>query len=124
MHLESHALAQMEKFPAVVLERMKLTRIFPLPLLALELLALTTGCLGKNADDAVSPDRTTPPGIVCRSAAATPTSTPTFKAPGRQIVPLVTTSPDGTLGTLSDEWTWIDFPDSRCANGSPTGIAV
>jgi hypothetical protein len=103
---------------------MKLTRIFPLPLLALALLALTTGCLGKNADDAVSPDRTTPPVIVGSSAAATPTSTPTFKAPGRQIVPLVTTSPDGTLGTLSDEWTWIDFPDSRCANGSPTGIAV
>jgi hypothetical protein len=21
-------------------------------------------------------------------------------------------------------WTWIDFPDTRCANGSPTGLAV
>ena len=30
----------------------------------------------------------------------------------------------GDLGAEPDEWTWLDFPDSRCANGSATGIAV
>ena len=25
---------------------------------------------------------------------------------------------------MPDEWTWIDEPDSRCANGTPTGFAV
>jgi hypothetical protein len=24
----------------------------------------------------------------------------------------------------NDTWTWVDFPDSKCANGSPTGIAI
>jgi hypothetical protein len=24
----------------------------------------------------------------------------------------------------ADEWNWLDFPESRCANGSPTGVAV
>jgi hypothetical protein len=24
----------------------------------------------------------------------------------------------------NDTWTWVDFPDSKCASGSPTGIAV
>ena len=24
----------------------------------------------------------------------------------------------------ADEWTWVDFPDSRCGNGTPTGIGV
>jgi hypothetical protein len=24
----------------------------------------------------------------------------------------------------ADQWTWIDFPDSRCASGTPTGIGV
>ena len=28
------------------------------------------------------------------------------------------------LGTAPDDWAWLDFPDSRCANGSSTGIAV
>ena len=30
----------------------------------------------------------------------------------------------GDLGAEPDEWTWLDFPDSRCANGSATGIAI
>lgn len=30
----------------------------------------------------------------------------------------------GPLAASPDEWTWIDFPDSRCANGTPTGVAV
>ncbi len=24
----------------------------------------------------------------------------------------------------ANEWTWVDFPDSKCANGDPTGIGV
>jgi hypothetical protein len=24
----------------------------------------------------------------------------------------------------ADQWTWVDFPDSRCASGTPTGIGV
>jgi hypothetical protein len=24
----------------------------------------------------------------------------------------------------SDQWTWVDFPDSRCASGTPTGIGI
>lgn len=24
----------------------------------------------------------------------------------------------------NDTWTWVDFPDSKCADGSPTGIAI
>lgn len=31
---------------------------------------------------------------------------------------------DSPLGISVDVWAWLDFPDSRCANGSPTGIAV
>ncbi len=34
----------------------------------------------------------------------------------------------GSLPSLSnlpaDTWTWVDFPDSRCGNGTPTGIGV
>jgi hypothetical protein len=34
-------------------------------------------------------------------------------------------SADGSgLGTPPDEWTWLDFPGSRCGNGTATGIAV
>ena len=28
------------------------------------------------------------------------------------------------LETEADAWAWVDFPDSRCANGTATGIAV
>ncbi len=28
------------------------------------------------------------------------------------------------LGAVPEEWTWIAFPDSHCANGTPTGVAV
>jgi hypothetical protein len=31
---------------------------------------------------------------------------------------------DLPLGAAPDVWTWVGFPDSRCADGSPTGIAV
>jgi hypothetical protein len=24
----------------------------------------------------------------------------------------------------ADQWTWVDFPDSKCASGTPTGIAI
>jgi hypothetical protein len=27
-------------------------------------------------------------------------------------------------GLPNDVWTWVDFPDSVCANGTPTGIAI
>lgn len=27
-------------------------------------------------------------------------------------------------GTAANQWTWVDFPDSSCANGSPTGIGI
>lgn len=29
-----------------------------------------------------------------------------------------------TLDLPKDTWTWVDFPDSLCMNGTPTGIAV
>jgi hypothetical protein len=34
------------------------------------------------------------------------------------------TAGGNSLGARPDEWTWIDFPDSRCANGTSTGLAV
>lgn len=30
----------------------------------------------------------------------------------------------GAIVAASETWTWVDFPDSTCANGTPTGIAV
>ncbi len=36
-------------------------------------------------------------------------------------------APDGAPAAISappDTWTWVDFPDSRCGNGSPTGIGI
>jgi Pectinacetylesterase len=46
--------------------------------------------------------------------------------PGEPATASVGVSPtNGSgLGAQADEWTWLDFPDSRCANGAPTGIAV
>ncbi|MFL5305796.1 MAG: pectin acetylesterase-family hydrolase [Polyangia bacterium] len=37
--------------------------------------------------------------------------------------------PPGPLGTplpatTEGEWSWVDFPDTRCRDGSPTGLAV
>lgn len=34
---------------------------------------------------------------------------------------IVTTGP---IDAPPDTWTWVDFPDSRCASGVPTGIGV
>jgi hypothetical protein len=34
---------------------------------------------------------------------------------------------DGGLAPIvapPDTWTWVDFPDSRCGNGTPTGIGI
>ena len=28
------------------------------------------------------------------------------------------------ISAPDDTWTWVDFPDSKCASGTPTGIAV
>jgi hypothetical protein len=36
-------------------------------------------------------------------------------------------SPDGggqPIQAPADQWTWVDFPDSKCASGTPTGIGV
>ncbi len=30
----------------------------------------------------------------------------------------------GAITAANEVWTWVDFPDSTCANGTPTGIAV
>ncbi len=28
------------------------------------------------------------------------------------------------ISAPSDQWTWVDFPDSKCASGTPTGIGI
>jgi hypothetical protein len=33
-------------------------------------------------------------------------------------------TPGAAIEAVSDQWTFVGFPDSKCANGSPTGIAV
>ena len=33
-------------------------------------------------------------------------------------------APPQMIHVANDTWTWVDFPDSRCANGTPTGIGV
>lgn len=30
----------------------------------------------------------------------------------------------GPIIAAADQWTWVDFPDSKCASGTPTGIGV
>ncbi|MHB8419476.1 MAG: pectin acetylesterase-family hydrolase [Myxococcales bacterium] len=30
----------------------------------------------------------------------------------------------GAISAPADQWTWVDFPGSRCASGTPTGLAV
>jgi len=30
----------------------------------------------------------------------------------------------GAIVAPYDQWTWVDFPDSRCASGTPTGVAI
>ncbi len=67
----------------------------------------------QTADGGAPPERVTPPVIVTVSPSVHDAP------PDREPVPVAT-----GLGGLPDEWTWLDFPDSRCANGSPTGIAV
>src|SRR5262245_54405098 len=32
--------------------------------------------------------------------------------------------PDGPINVPPNEWTFVDFPDALCMDGSPTGIAV
>lgn len=34
------------------------------------------------------------------------------------------TIPTGPIAAPADTWTWVDFPSSRCIDGSPTGIGV
>jgi hypothetical protein len=67
----------------------------------------------ETADGGAPPERATPPVIVAVSPSVH--TTPADHA----TLPIAT-----DFGGLPDEWTWLDFPDSRCANGSPTGIAV
>ncbi len=33
-------------------------------------------------------------------------------------------STTGPIVTPNETWTWVDFPDAKCINGSPTGIGV
>ena len=32
--------------------------------------------------------------------------------------------PAAPIVAPNEAWTWVDFTDSQCANGAPTGIAV
>jgi len=37
---------------------------------------------------------------------------------------LATTDPSGAIASAPRTWSWLDMPESRCANGDPTGIGV
>jgi hypothetical protein len=70
--------------------------------LAVTALLAAPACTVEAAGDSL-PERAAPPAFVAISSAPDEV--------------------DG-LDAIAGVWTWIDFPDSRCANGSPTGIAV
>jgi hypothetical protein len=72
-------------------------------------LALASGCGSSNAS--APPDG----GTDAAPAPGGPDATLAGDA-GEAGPPPITAPPD--------TWTWIDFPDSRCASGNPTGIAV
>ena len=40
------------------------------------------------------------------------------------ITTTTTTLPPGPIVAPQGQWTWVDFPDSSCDDGSPTGIGV
>jgi hypothetical protein len=73
-------------------------RILALPLLLRLAATALLGCGGGS-----SPDPTSPP------PPQNPPLTPTYGEP---------------INAQKNAWTWIDFPDSACEDGSPTGIAV
>jgi hypothetical protein len=84
------------------------------PFLAALFALVLVGCSNEVALDGapttgVSPVRVTTPVTM---PAPTPSTEP---APSYAPLP---------FGAQPDEWTWVDFPDSHCANGSPTGLAV
>jgi hypothetical protein len=86
-------------------------------LFALVACAGAVGCAvtpGGDGASLTSPDRATPSSLVVIG---------TDLPRAGMALPHVASSPD-PLGVLPDEWTWIDEPDSRCANGSATGFAV
>jgi hypothetical protein len=82
---------------------------------ALVALAGVAGCAMTPGVESASTDRATPPPVVELGT-----------GPGHASIAVAGASRPipGPLGALPDEWTWVDEPDSRCANGTPTGFAV
>ncbi len=33
-------------------------------------------------------------------------------------------TPGVPITATAETWSWVDFPDSKCASGAPTGMAV
>jgi hypothetical protein len=78
---------------------------------AMVLLLGANGC-SVSPDTPAPSERTRLPDIVALAPPEAAASSP------------VEALPYGGVGGIPGEWTWVDFPDSHCANGSPTGIAV
>lgn len=51
-------------------------------------------------------------------------SVPATRVPASRPAPDTIAQTPLPFGAQADEWTWVDFPDARCANGSSTGLAV
>jgi hypothetical protein len=69
-------------------------------------LAIAVGALGCSGSDSpdTSPDAAQPPVDAADPVDGDPS-----------VAPIVATA---------DQWSWVDFPDSRCAGGTPTGIGI
>jgi hypothetical protein len=80
------------------------TRSLPIALLSAAALLAAAACSGTHHD---SPDAGAAPDAKAIDAAVMPD--------GADTSPIA--APD-------DQWTWVDFPGSKCASGSATGIAV
>ncbi len=101
--------------------------------LALITFTITLGCggPGTNAGDATLEVTTTSdagPDVTTMSDAAIDVTTASDATTDGSSAD-VTTMSDATadaapISAPNDQWTWIDFPDSKCADGSPTGIAI
>jgi hypothetical protein len=86
----------------------------PLEWVAVAVLALGAWGLGGCA---VGVDTAGPTGEASPAAATQPPSepAPSYAPPAAAPLP---------FGARGGEWTWVDFADSRCADGSPTGLGV
>lgn len=83
---------------------------------ALASAAFSPGC--GEPDLAVADDPTVPPGSTGSTDPMKPTDPTNPPRPG-DPPPL-----GAPLDVKPDTWTWVDFPDAVCDDGSPTGIAV